>query len=58
MAGIVLVTNLLGAGLPFILSSLRMDPAVASSPLVTSIADVVGLAIYFSIASNILGLAG
>ncbi|HPJ08855.1 MAG TPA: magnesium transporter, partial [Deltaproteobacteria bacterium] len=45
-------------GLPFILSSLRMDPAVASSPLVTSIADVVGLAIYFSIASNILGLAG
>ena len=30
---------------------LRMDPAVASSPLV---ADVAGLAIYFSIAARIL----
>lgn len=58
MAAIVLVTNLLGAGLPFILHRLGMDPAVAGSPLVTSVADVVGLVIYFFIASTILGIAG
>jgi magnesium transporter len=56
MAGIVLVSNLIGAGLPFLLSRLRLDPAVASSPLITSVADVAGLAIYFSIAARVLGV--
>lgn len=55
MAAIVLVSNLIGAGLPFLLSRLRLDPAVASSPLITSVADVAGLAIYFFIAVRVLG---
>lgn len=54
MTGIVLVSNLIGAGLPFLLIRMRMDPAVASSPLITSVADVAGLIIYFSIAARIL----
>ncbi|WP_408997948.1 magnesium transporter [Syntrophus buswellii] len=58
MASIVVVTNIIGAGLPFILYRLGMDPAVASSPLVTSVADVVGLIIYFFIASNLMGIPG
>jgi magnesium transporter len=33
-----------------------MDPATASTPLITSVADVVGILIYFSIASAILTL--
>jgi magnesium transporter len=56
MAGIVLVSNLIGAGLPFLLNKLRVDPAVASSPLITSVADVAGLSIYFSIAAWLLGI--
>jgi len=56
MAGIVLVSNLIGTGLPFLLHKLRVDPAVASSPLITSVADVAGLAIYFSIAAWVLGI--
>lgn len=55
MAVVILVTNLMGAILPFILNKLKIDPAVASGPLVTSVADVIGLAIYFAIASVILG---
>ncbi len=55
MAAIIVVTNLLGTLLPFGLTRFRIDPAVASGPLVTSVADVIGLIIYFSIASAILG---
>ncbi len=54
MIGIVLVANLIGAILPFILTRINIDPAVASSPLITTIADVSGLLIYFSIAAAIL----
>jgi len=54
MLCIVLVSNLIGVIIPFILVKLHFDPAVASSPLITSIADVVGLFIYFSLASVIL----
>ena len=54
MAGIVLVLNLIGGGLPFLLSWLRLDPAIASGPLITSVADVAGLLIYFSIATYFL----
>jgi magnesium transporter len=54
MAGIVVWTNLMGTLLPFVLVRLRMDPAVASSPLITSVSDVTGLIIYFLIARAIL----
>ncbi len=54
MATIILVANCLGAVLPFILSHFKLDPAVASSPLITSIMDAIGLLIYFSIALAIL----
>lgn len=54
MVGIVLVANLIGIVLPFILTRLNIDPAVASSPLITTIADASGLLIYFSTAALIL----
>ena len=54
MVAIVLVANSFGALLPFILSRFRIDPAVASSPLVTSVMDVLGLIIYFAVAVLIL----
>lgn len=55
MGSIVVVTNLIGALLPFLLARLRLDPAVASNPLITSVADVAGLLIYFSLAAGIMG---
>lgn len=51
---LVIVGSLISMLLPFILSRLRMDPATASTPLVTSITDATGVVIYFSIASAIL----
>ena len=50
----VLFGSLVGMSLPFLLNRLNMDPATASAPLVTSIADVGGVLIYFSIATYLL----
>lgn len=54
MVIIVLAGSLIGMILPFILTRFGLDPATASGPLVTSIADVVGVLIYFSIARAVL----
>lgn len=54
MISIVFVANTFGALLPFVLSRLKIDPATASSPLITSLMDVLGLMIYFSIAAAVL----
>lgn len=56
MVVVVLVGSTIGMSLPFLLSKLKMDPATASGPLVTSIADIAGILIYFSIATWYLGL--
>ncbi|MDX1605405.1 MAG: magnesium transporter, partial [Candidatus Competibacterales bacterium] len=56
MLAVVLCGSLIGLSLPFVLSRLRLDPATASGPLVTTLADVFGIVIYFSIATTVLGL--
>lgn len=56
MTAVVLVGSLIGMSLPFLLSRFKLDPALASAPLVTSITDVTGVLIYFFIASRYLGL--
>jgi len=53
---IVLIGSLIGMSLPFLLSRMRLDPATASGPLITSIADAVGVLIYFGIATQVLEL--
>ncbi len=47
----VLFGSLVGMSLPFLLTRFKMDPATASAPLITSIADIGGVLIYFSIAT-------
>jgi len=47
---VVLWANLIGALLPLILKRLKVDPAIVSSPLITTIIDSTGLFIYFNIA--------
>lgn len=48
--------SVIGLILPFIFTKLKLDPATASAPLITSIADICGVIIYFSIASSFIGL--
>ncbi len=54
MLGIVLLGCLIGMSLPFILNKLKLDPASASAPLVTSICDATGVVVYLFIASLLL----
>jgi magnesium transporter len=47
---------LVAAVMPLILKKLRIDPAVVSAPMITTVVDGTGLVIYFTIAKMILGL--
>ena len=53
---IVMVGSLIGMSLPFILSRFNFDPAAASAPLVTSLADICGVLIYFGMATWLLDI--
>lgn len=55
MISIILLANIIGTLLPFILTLFNLDPAVASSPLIATIMDATGLLIYFWIAILVLG---
>ncbi|NLB63236.1 MAG: magnesium transporter [Fibrobacter sp.] len=54
MACIVVFGSLVGMSLPFLLNKLKLDPATASAPLITSLADIGGILIYFNIATYFL----
>ncbi|MBR1895797.1 MAG: magnesium transporter [Pyramidobacter sp.] len=54
MICVVMLSNMLGAIIPFIVKKTGFDPALISGPLLATINDVVGLALYFSVASFIL----
>ena len=56
MTLIVVVGSLIGMLLPFVFTKLKMDPAAASAPLITSMADILGVLIYFTVASKLLML--
>ncbi|MEM0246326.1 MAG: magnesium transporter [Desulfurococcaceae archaeon] len=45
------VADVVGAFLPVVLAKLRIDPATASAPLVTSIADIITVTVYFMTAA-------
>jgi magnesium transporter len=55
MVLISLTANLVGASLPFLFRRIGIDPALTSSPGITTIMDVVGLLIYFRVVIWVLG---
>jgi magnesium transporter len=55
MVLIALTANLVGASLPFLFRRLGIDPALTSSPGITTVMDVVGLLIYFRVVIWVLG---
>jgi magnesium transporter len=52
---IVVWANGLGSILPLLAARLRIDPAVVSGPVMSTLVDATGLFIYFTIARAILG---
>jgi magnesium transporter len=52
----VLMAKTIGSVLPIFAKRLKIDPAIMSAPLLTTIVDALSLIIYFSMAKVILGL--
>jgi len=52
----VLMAKTVGSVLPIFAKRLKIDPAIMSAPLLTTIVDAVSLIIYFSISKVVLGL--
>ncbi len=53
---IVVWANGLGAVLPLLAARLRIDPAIVSGPVMSTLVDATGLFIYFTIAKLVLGI--
>ena len=45
------IASFLGAFVPYVLSKLKVDPAVASGPFITTVNDIVAIVIYYSLAT-------
>jgi magnesium transporter len=56
IAAICLWSATVAAVLPLVLAKLRIDPAIVSAPLITTVVDGTGLVIYFTIAKYLLHL--
>ncbi|MFA5583296.1 MAG: magnesium transporter [Bacteriovoracaceae bacterium] len=52
----VITSAVIGASLPLIVNRFGGDPAVVASPAITTIVDITGLLIYFTMASATLGI--
>ena len=46
----VTISKVIGAALPILASLLKLDPALLSGPLLTTVMDIISLIIYFLIA--------
>jgi len=54
LAGVVLWGSLVGAMLPLLLKTCKLDPATCSAPFVATMVDVTGIVIYFNVAFHLL----
>ena len=52
---IIFVVNLMGGIMPLFVAKIGIDPSTISAPLVTTVADAIGLTIYFLVAVLVLG---
>lgn len=56
LAAQITTSTVIGALLPIGARAIRLDPAVVAAPAITTIVDVSGMVIYFTIAQALLGL--
>lgn len=52
----VIIAVMCGAVLPFIAKKVKLDPAIAVSPMITTIVDAFAVLIYFAVAKSLLGI--
>lgn len=53
----VIVAKTIGCTLPIAAKTLKLDPAIMASPMITTIVDAVSLMVYFNLAVYLLGMA-
>lgn len=53
---VVLIASFMGTITPIILDKLKINPALASGPFITTANDLIGLLVYFSVAHYLYGL--
>ncbi|MBN3038582.1 MAG: magnesium transporter [Candidatus Omnitrophica bacterium] len=56
LAATIVMATLSGAFLPLLLKKLKVDPAVAAGPFISTVVDITALIIYFEIARALLSL--
>lgn len=56
LVGVVVCGSLVGSSMPFVLRRFGFDPAVSSSPFISTFCDVLGLFLFFNLALIILGM--
>jgi magnesium transporter len=56
LVAIAILASVAGSALPFLFRAIGFDPALMSAPFITTVVDVLGVLIYFNIASLVLGL--
>ncbi|MGB0429392.1 MAG: magnesium transporter [Bacteroidia bacterium] len=55
---VIIIAAVLGAFIPMLLNSLKIDPALATGPFITTTNDLLGLGIYFFIGRLLYGMFG
>lgn len=53
---VIILASLFGTFIPLFLNYLKIDPALATGPFITTANDIIGLIIYFMIAKSIYGI--
>ncbi|MUV37236.1 Magnesium transporter MgtE [Lentibacillus sp. JNUCC-1] len=48
------ISAVIGSVVPLVINKLKFDPAIASGPFITTLNDITGLLIYFTIATSLL----
>ncbi|HHT45091.1 MAG TPA: magnesium transporter [Fastidiosipila sp.] len=56
LIAIVTLSKIVGGALPLLAKKIGMDPAIMAAPMITTIVDALGLIIYFTVASALLGI--
>ena len=56
MFGNMIVAGIVGSGIPILLRRFKLDPAVSSAVLVTTVTDVLGFLLFLGLATAILDM--
>lgn len=48
------VASVIGTLVPLVINKLKLDPAIASGPFITTLTDIISLLIYFTVASSLI----